>query len=64
MFFCISVDGVDGAGKTTLVEALCREYNVATLPRFHCMGMVPQGRYERKDWFLTQDSLFTTKIYI
>ena len=64
MFLCISVDGVDGAGKTTLVEALCREYNVATLPRFHCMGMVPQGRGERKNWFLTEDSLFTTRIYI
>ena len=64
MIFCISIDGVDGAGKTTLVEALGKKYNVVTLPRFYCMGMAPQERHERKNWFLTQDNLFTTKIYI
>lgn len=64
MILCVSVDGVDGAGKTTLIDSLGEKYNVVTLPRFYCTGIVPQNRDERKCWFQTQDVLFTTKIYI
>ena len=64
MICCISVDGVDGAGKTTLIESLAQRYNIANLPRFYCMGMAPQNSQERKDWFISNDVLFTTKIYI
>ena len=64
MIPCISIDGTDGSGKTTLLDALKKIYNVVTLPRFYSMGMVPFDVKERKNWFLSQDVLTTTKIYI
>ena len=64
MIPCVSVDGIDGSGKTTLIKRLSEVYNVVTLPRFYSMGMVPVDSSERKHWFLTNDALTTTKIYI
>lgn len=34
MIPCISIDGVDGSGKTTLIQNLSKQYNVITLPPF------------------------------
>lgn len=64
MIKCISIDGIDGAGKTTVVTALSAYYNVITLPRFYFSGMVPIDSLERKNWFRTEDVIKTTDIYI
>ena len=64
MIPCISIDGVDGSGKTTLIQNLSKQYNVITLPRFYSMGMVPGDQEERCQWFRKQDAVYTTPIYI
>ncbi len=64
MIRCISIDGPDGSGKSTLIELLSKEYQVVTLPRFYSMGMAPLDSEERKNWFRTVDVFDTTQIYI
>lgn len=64
MIPCISIDGVDGSGKTTLIQNLSKRYNIITLPRFYLMGMVPGDYEERCQWFRTQNAVYTTPIYI
>lgn len=64
MIKCISIDGPDGSGKSTLIELLREEYDVITLPRFYSMGMVPEDPNERKVWFRTTDVYDSTLIYI
>ena len=64
MIKCISLDGVDGAGKTTIVSALSNYYNVVQVPKFYCMEMVPYDVNERINWFRTMNAEDTTKIYI
>lgn len=64
MIRCIAIDGTDGSGKTTIVEALKDIYNVIVLPRFYSMQMVPTDPQERKAWFLNSDPELTTAIYI
>lgn len=51
MIRCIAIDGTDGSGKTTIVEALKDIYNVIVLPRFYSMQMVPTDPQERKRGF-------------
>lgn len=64
MVKCISIDGPDGSGKSTLIELLREEYDVITLPRFYSMGMVPEDPNERRIWFRTTDVYDSTLIYI
>ena len=64
MIKCISIDGPDGSGKSTLIDLLSEEYDVITLPRFYTMGMVPIDPNERKVWFRTTDVIDSTLIYI
>lgn len=64
MIKCISIDGPDGSGKSTLIELLSQEYEVVTVPRFYSMGMAPLDPEERKNWFRTVDVFDTTRIYI
>ena len=64
MVKCISIDGPDGSGKSTLIELLREEYDVITLPRFYSMGMVPEDPNERTIWFRTTDVYDSTLIYI
>lgn len=64
MIKCISIDGPDGSGKSTLIDLLSKEFQVVTLPRFYSMGMAPLDPEERKRWFRTIDVFDTTRIYI
>lgn len=64
MIPCISIDGVDGSGKTTLINNLKSYYNVVTLPRFYVFGNAPSSHEERKKWFRNVDAIQTTPIYI
>lgn len=64
MIKCISIDGPDGSGKSTLVELLSNEYEIVTLPKYYSMGMTPVDPEERKKWFRTFDVFDTTRIYI
>lgn len=64
MIKCISVDGPDGSGKSTLIANLCDIYNVIMLPRFYSMGMVPADSEERKLWFRNSNAVDTTRIYM
>ena len=38
---CISFDGIDGSGKSTLIEELSKSYNIALIPKFYNFGFVP-----------------------
>lgn len=60
---CLSIDGIDGAGKTSLVEALARSYKVVTLPKFHAFGAVPAEARERLDWFQATPERVGMRIY-
>ena len=60
---CISFDGIDGSGKTTLINSLLEKYNVVLLPRFYYFGMVPMDFDKRKEWFRTKYDIETMKIY-
>lgn len=64
MIKCISIDGVDGSGKTTLVNELSKYYNTIQVPRYYFGGMVPTDSKERTIWFRTEDAVKTTDIYI
>ncbi len=64
MITCISIDGIDGSGKTTVVSALSAYYNVITIPRFYFTGIVPIDNLERKNWFRKEDTIRTTDLYI
>ena len=61
---CIAVDGIDGSGKTTLIQGLMRHFEVALLPRFYGFGMVPIAESERKQWFLSNPPVETAKLYL
>lgn len=64
MIKCISIDGPDGSGKSTLIELLNKEYEVITLPRFYSMGMVPTDSEERRNWFRKVNVFDSTLIYV
>lgn len=64
MIKCISIDGTDGVGKSTLITHLSKKYNIVTLQRFYMTGIAPIDSEERKLWFRSEDVVLTTKIYI
>jgi len=63
MVKCISLDGIDGAGKSALVEALSSRFNVATLPKFYDLGSVPSDASVRMQWFFETDDYKAMLIY-
>ena len=64
MIKCVSIDGVDGSGKTTLANELSKYFNTIQVPRYYFSGMVPTDSNERTIWFRTEDAVKTTDIYI
>jgi hypothetical protein len=60
---CVSIDGTDGVGKTTLIESLKEKFNVVVVPKFYHLGMVPMGYEERKKWFLSARPQDSMRIY-
>ena len=64
MIKCVSIDGPDGAGKTTLISRLAEKYNTVILHQFHATGMVPTDPEERKNWFRRENGMDTTRLYL
>lgn len=64
MIKCVSIDGPDGSGKSTLISGLSEVYNVAALPRFYMTGIVPIEPEERREWFRRENVFDTTRLYI
>jgi thymidylate kinase len=60
---CVSIDGIDGSGKSKLIQSLSLRYNLITLPKFYNFGMVPVDAEKRKTWFRSTPAIDSMRLY-
>jgi len=60
----ISLEGPDGAGKSTLVKAIAEKLHVIYPPKSSSIGLMPTALEERVKWFMEEDSLVTARVYL
>ncbi len=56
----VAIEGVDGAGKTTIASYIAKKYNTITPPHFINLGLIPDDIEERLVWYRERRHSFAT----
>lgn len=59
----IAIEGPDGAGKTTLINQLKRQYPNISLLKSSDIGLMPKTLDERINWFQQENTFVSGRIY-
>ncbi len=62
--YTVAVEGPDGSGKTSLIRALRRSFDIIEPPKSSAFQLMPEPLEERIAWFREEDPFITARIYM